>query len=102
VPWRIRTQHLFSTDGAALHFYGRGEYEKAETWIEKRMEWDAQLVALDRAMEAVCKEHGFDADSVRKLAGTSSFPLHDNTEPDPEIQAVITEAMSESLKFLEG
>ena len=95
--WQTKVRKVAAT-GAGLHLAGRGEYEKADAWFDESNVWDSRLTALDRALEAMCEEHGVDADSVRRLAGTNTLArLHDNTEPDAELQAHISRSFSQLL-----
>jgi len=93
--WQTYVKKVAAT-AVALDLSRRGgELEQVEASFEKLGEWEAQLVALDRALEAVCAEHGFDADSVRRWAGVGTFaPPHGNTEPDARLQAEMNEILS--------
>jgi hypothetical protein len=81
---------------AALRIAGRGEPEEEEARFDMVAHWSARLVALDRALDAVCEEHGFDAECIRKLAGAGTLPpLLDDIASDEDFQAEVTAQFSD-------
>lgn len=98
--WQIYARKLAEI-ALAQHHLKRGELAETESYLQLVEYRERQLLALDRAMEAVCQEHGFDMDSVRRIAGTAPFvPVHANTAPDAEFQADIERSFSEVLSQL--
>ncbi len=76
----------------------RGEHEEVERIWEMHQYREAQLLALDRAIEAVCEEHGFDVEGVRRLSGTTRFVTHrENAVPDATYQAAMQSTLSAVL-----
>jgi len=84
---------------AGIHLMlSAGDIDKAKTMLEANMHWESCLLALDRALGAVCAEHGIDPDAVRRLAGVKSFvPMFDDVAVDEGYQAAMQADLSRLL-----
>ena len=95
--WKLYSRHLAATGGFVYHA-GRNEFDQAWVWDQAFTYWETHLLALDRALEAVCERHGFDVDCARQLAGTAPFvPLRAEATPDAEFQAEVEAQLSAVL-----
>src|SRR5574338_509983 len=100
--WAIEHWQTFSRKLAALGamhiMIARKEPEKAQAMIEAHEKWESRLLALDRALLAICEEHGLDPDAVRRMAGADPFtPLY-ALEPDAEYQETMQASLSRLLE----
>lgn len=74
------------------------EYDKLKSRIDETLFWSSRLLALDKIIDGICEEHGFDAAAVRKLAGADTFtPFFGDTTPDAKYLKEMTEALSAML-----
>jgi len=70
--WRGRCATLTSMwAGHAL--MRQHAYEQADESFAEANQGEARLLALDAALDSVCREHGIDAKVVRNLAGTEVY-----------------------------
>lgn len=91
--WQAHCWRIASMSGSQLA-ETMGRSEEARAFATAHELWESRLLALDRALEAVCAEHRIDASAVRKQAGAEPFtPGRAGLAADPEYQT----AMQESL-----
>ncbi len=85
--WRTNYRNLASTMSLRFAFEAN-DIDKVISMLEVHSICETRLLALDHALEAVCNEHGIDANSVRRLAGVEPFaPMCANLKPNQEYQA---------------
>lgn len=99
--WAIEHWQTYSRKLAALWalhlMIARKELDKVQAMMEAHEKWESHLLALDRALVAICEEHGIDPDAVRRMAGADPFdPLY-ALEPDVEYQATMQANLSRLL-----
>ncbi len=96
--WRLRTRKAEML-GAALVALRRGkDFEKTDDLLYAHERAESCLLALDRALSAICDEHGLNPEDVRKLAGTNAFkPMRPCVTADEEMQAAMKCAFAQLL-----
>ena len=99
--WRYQA-HCFAASGFLLHSFhsdkaedeGRGQ-ECFEAW----QVWEARLLSLDAALEAVCSRHGVDVADVRRMAGVEApYQVLGLGEVDSQLVAEMTQAFDNVLQ----
>ncbi len=99
--WSIEHWQTYSRKLAAqveLHvMFANKEKGKVRVMIEAHEKWESHLLALDRALLAICQEHGIDPDAVRRMAGADPFDPMYALEPDAEYQATMQANLSRLL-----
>lgn len=73
------------------------ELDKVPPMLDAVEKWESNLLALDRALLAICEEHGIDPDAVRRLAGAVPFEPVRALEPNAEYQATMQTNLSRTL-----
>lgn len=94
--WQAYSRKLAALGALHLHI-ARKELDQIQTMIETHEKWESQLLALDRALLAISKEHGIDPDAVRLMAGAEPFEPVYALEPDSEYQAIMQANLSRLL-----
>jgi hypothetical protein len=83
--WAIQHWKAHSNMGAAslaIHVFlnidndepdSKDAKEMARNSLDASIRWESKVLALDRALDAICKEHGIDAQAVRRMAQTDRY-----------------------------
>jgi hypothetical protein len=95
--WQLCSRQMGTL--ALLHLLLKREKEdQAEEAMIQLKLFESRLLALDRALEAVCEEHGLDIQAARNLAGTQPFdPMLPDLTPDAAYQEDIQAKLSRCL-----
>lgn len=94
--WKTYSRKLAAL--GALHLMiARKELDKVQAMMDAHEKWESHLLALDRALLAICEEHGIDPDAVRRMAGADPFEPVYALEPDAEYQATMQANLSRLL-----
>ncbi|MBI2066832.1 MAG: hypothetical protein HYT77_02300 [Deltaproteobacteria bacterium] len=95
--WRLRTRQWAAF--ALIHLLMQsGERDQAHEVMAEHKRLEARLLAMDRALEVTCAEHGLEAEAVRRLTGTPTFdPLFPELDPDSGYQAEVQLNLSRCL-----
>lgn len=97
--WRLQAKRLAALGGMQIMLQ-RNDLKQIEAFTEAFEQWEAQLLALDAALDSVCRQHGINAHSIRAVSGGGSFrALNTFSAPDPEY---LEEIESGLLALLEG
>ena len=70
--WRGRCATLTAM-WAGFAFMRQDEYEQADESFAEASQGEARLLALDAALDSMCRDHGIDPNAVRILAGTEVY-----------------------------
>ncbi len=71
--------------------------DEIQAMMDAHKKWESHLLALDRALLAICEEHGIDPDAVRRMAGADPFDPVYALEPDAEYQSTMQANLSRLL-----
>jgi hypothetical protein len=89
--WRLQSRASVAVGGANVYVSDKA-LGPATLFLDIHEQMEERLVALDRALDAVCAEHGIDADAIRSLAETQRFSPHRaGPDGDAEYEAMMLE-----------
>jgi hypothetical protein len=84
--WQLQWAVMAATV-ACLSARRKHDYQQADQYHARLEQAEWRLIALDCALDAICREHGLAAEAVRSLASTQPYsPLHGITGPDSAFQ----------------
>jgi hypothetical protein len=84
--WQCRFRAMATLYGAQIRLRQErmGDVSK---YLDAHELWESRLLALDAALDAVCKEHGVDVDTLRRFTDTEVYrPMSRDLKPDAEYQ----------------
>lgn len=99
--WQLQTRRLAALCGAhcALEVAGE-ELASAMIWMGRLSE--SRLLALDLAIEEICKQHGVAVAAVRQWASAEPFSPHwADVVPDPDFLDQLRESFAALLSSME-
>ena len=83
--WITRHRVAAATAGLLVGF-ARKDDKVIDEMAERACVWEAALVALDDALDTVCKAHDIDPADIRRLTDAEPYSsIRPDVEPDPEI-----------------
>jgi hypothetical protein len=83
--WIARQRVSVATAGVLVGF-ARKDHDIIDEMSERVRAWESSLVALDDALDAVCKDHDIDPADIRRLTDAEPyFSIRPSAKPDPEI-----------------
>lgn len=94
--WQTYSQKLAAL-GTLYLMIVRKERDKIQAMMDEHEKWESRLLALDRALLAICEEHGIDPDAVRRMAGADPFDPVYALEPDAEYRSTMQANLSRLL-----
>lgn len=84
--WQLRARQM-SAFGNVVVYKHKRSHKEADDAVLEALQVEACLLALDRALESTCKEHGLDVGTVRRFASTDVYkPVYPDVEPDQKYQ----------------
>lgn len=96
--WRTRTRLMAALAAFHIH-HARKEADKVADMLMLFERLESRLLALDRALLAICQEHGIDPEAVREYAGAEPFvPCYGERKLDVEYQEIIQVNLTRALK----
>lgn len=99
--WRLRT--LTNEARLASHMALNSDLEGVPKdapliLVQQAFDIEAKVVALDRALEAVCAENGIDPEDIRRLSATEPCrSLMPSLSPDVQFEREMVTAMQEAF-----
>jgi hypothetical protein len=82
----IARQRVSAATAAVLVGFHRKDDDLVDEMTERVRVWESSLVALDDALDAVCKEHDIDPADIRRLTDAEPYSaIRPDVKPDPEI-----------------